>query len=242
MNSLETNGLSVEYQGLFVLDNINLCIPEHTLSAIVGPNGAGKSTLLKASLNLINKKSGEVFFWNESFENQRKNVAYIPQRSSVDWDFPARVVDVVLMGLYIHKGLFKRISKENKQAVLNALERVGLLEFQNRQISQLSGGQQQRVFIARALVQNPDLYIMDEPFAGVDVQSEHSILQILKDLVVEKKTILVVHHDLDTVKDYFDYVVLLNKEIKAQGSVKEIFTNENLRKTYGSLIPNFSEL
>lgn len=241
-HSLETKHLSLSYHDSLVLDDINLTIPFHQLTAIVGPNGAGKSSLIKAILGLIPHQKGTVLFFNHSFESQRKRIAYIPQRSAIDWDFPATVLDVVLMGLYIYKGLFGRITKEDKKKALEALEKVNLIDFQSRQISQLSGGQQQRVFIARALVQNPDLYLMDEPFAGVDAQSEATILAILKELVSNGKTILVVHHNLNTVKDYFDHLVLLNRTIIAQGSIQTTFTNENLRKTYGNLFPSFNEL
>lgn len=238
----ETINLSVSYHEALVLENANLEVPENVLAAVVGPNGAGKSTLLKASLGLTPKHEGESKFWGEAFENKRKKVAYIPQRGTIDWDFPTTVLDVVLMGLYVHKGLFKRLNKEDKHLALSALETVDLLDFKDRQISQLSGGQQQRVFIARALVQNPDLFLMDEPFAGVDAHSEQKILAILKKLVANKKTILVVHHDLETVRDYFDYVVLLNKKVKAFGYIKDVFTHQNLQATYGNLIPNFSKI
>lgn len=230
--------LTVSYHGTPVLNQANLSLPSGLLAAIIGPNGAGKSTLLKASLDLIDKQSGTVEFFGKPFGEVRKQVAYIPQKESIDWDFPATVFDVVLMGTYVHKGLFKRITKEDKKNVLKALDRVDLANFKNRQISQLSGGQQQRVFIARALVQNPDLFLMDEPFAGVDAASEHAIIQLLKSLVKEGKTILIVHHDLETVKNYFDYVILLNKTIKAHGDIQSTFTNENLKLTYGHLIPS----
>lgn len=241
INCIEIKDLSVSYHGNTVLDNINLNVPENTLGAIIGPNGAGKSTLLKSSLELIDRDKGDITFWNKPFNKSRKRIAYIPQRGTIDWDFPATVLDVVLMGLYVHKGLFKRINKSDKDKALEAIKRVNLSDFKDRQISQLSGGQQQRVFIARALVQEPDLYLMDEPFAGVDASSEHEILIILKELVASKKTILVVHHDLDTVKSYFDFVILLNKELKAFGDMKETLSNSNLKLTYGSLIPNFED-
>jgi manganese/zinc/iron transport system ATP- binding protein len=239
---LETKNLSLSYHDSLVLNDINLKVPYHKLAAIVGPNGAGKSSLLKSILGLVPHQQGNVLFFNQVFDNQRKRIAYIPQRSAVDWDFPATVLDVVLMGLYVYKGLFGRINKEDKQNALEALEKVNLIEFQHRQISQLSGGQQQRVFIARALVQNPDLFLMDEPFAGVDAQSEATILSVLKELVANKKTILVVHHNLNTVKEYFDHLILLNKKIITQGDIQSTFTNENLRNTYGNLFPNFNEL
>ena len=236
---LKIDKLTVSYHGTEVLQDISLELPSQQLAAIIGPNGAGKSTLLKASLELIERDTGNIKFWGRSFADSRKRIAYIPQKESIDWDFPATVLDVVTMGLYVHKGLFKRITKADKELALDALNRVELLEFKDRQISQLSGGQQQRVFIARALVQSPDLFLMDEPFAGVDAASEYSIIQLLQNLVKQGKTILIVHHDLETVKQYFDYVFLLNKSLKAQGPVSTIFTNENLKNTYGNLIPTF---
>jgi manganese/zinc/iron transport system ATP- binding protein len=241
-NCLSINNLTVKYQETAVLEELSLVLPDYLLAAIVGPNGAGKSTLLKALLDLVPKEHGEVLFWNTTFNKSRKKIAYIPQRSSIDWDFPATVFDVVIMGLFVHKGLFERINKKDKQLALNALERVGLSDFKHRQISQLSGGQQQRVFIARALVQNPDLYLLDEPFAGVDASSELSIINILKELVKEKKSVIVVHHNLETVKEYFDYLILINKKLVAHGPVKETFTAQNISKTYGAWLPQFEEI
>lgn len=237
--ALKVDNLVVSYHGNPVLEQVNLAIPEHHLAAIIGPNGAGKSTLLKSALSLIKIDSGSVKFWGERFEKQRKRVAYIPQRSTIDFDFPATVSDVVTMGLYVHKGLFGRINADDKKKVHQALETVDLLDFKNRQISKLSGGQQQRVFIARAIVQDPDLYLMDEPFAGVDASSEMRILLILKQLVAQKKSILVVHHDLDTVKEYFDYMVLINKCHIASGPIESTFTYPNIRAAYGGIIPKF---
>lgn len=237
--ALKVDDLVVSYHGNPVIEQLNLAIPEHHLAAIIGPNGAGKSTLLKSALSLVKADSGSVLFWGERFEKQRKRVAYIPQRSTIDFDFPATVTDVVTMGLYVHKGLFGRINADDKKKVRSALETVDLLDFKDRQISKLSGGQQQRVFIARAIVQNPDMYLMDEPFAGVDAASEMRILKILKELVKNKKSILVVHHDLETVKEYFDYMVLINKHHIASGPIESTFTFEHIREAYGSIIPKF---
>ena len=234
---LTIKNLEVRYQDAPVLLDVKVDVPISTLSAIIGPNGAGKSTLIKASLELISKENGDIRFWGQSFKSARKRIAYIPQRGSIDWDFPATVTDVVTMGLYAHKGLFGRIKREDKEKVKSALDQVELSNFSNRQISELSGGQQQRVFIARALVQNPDLLLMDEPFAGVDVASEQKILLILQKLVEEQKSILVVHHDLDTVREYFDYIVLLNKSIVSQGPTEDVMTAKNLRTAFGNLVP-----
>ena len=233
MKSLTTKNIFVKYQDQFVLEDVSIELESSKLIALIGPNGAGKSTFIKACLSLVDKSSGEILFFNDSFENVRSKIAYVPQRSSVDWDFPTSVLDVVLMGLYVHKGLFTKINSKDKQAANEAIDRVGLSEFKDRQISQLSGGQQQRVFIARALVQNPDLLLLDEPFAGVDSKSEQAIIEILKSLIKENKTVLVVHHDLSTVKDYFDQVIMLNKKVIAQGDVDVVFNNENISTTYG---------
>jgi manganese/zinc/iron transport system ATP- binding protein len=233
MKSLTTKNIFVKYQDQFVLEDVSIELESNKLIALIGPNGAGKSTFIKACLSLVATSSGGVRFFNDSFENVRARIAYVPQRSSVDWDFPTSVLDVVLMGLYVHKGLFTKINSKDKLAANEAIERVGLSEFKDRQISQLSGGQQQRVFIARALVQNPDLFLLDEPFAGVDSKSEQAIIEILKSLIKENKTVLVVHHDLSTVKDYFDQVIMLNKKVIAQGDVEVVFNNENISTTYG---------
>lgn len=234
---LEVKNLFVSYHDTVVLDDISISVPKGELCAIIGPNGAGKSTLIKTCLELISEDSGEVLFFNESYKSKRKKIAYIPQRGTIDWDFPATVTDVVTMGLYSKKGLFKRINSNDRQTVKKAIEKVNLSDFSNRQISELSGGQQQRVFIARALVQKPDLFLMDEPFAGVDVTSELSILNILKELVEEGKSILVVHHDLDTVNEYFSYVILMNKKLIAEGPVNEVISHEYLKTAFGNLMP-----
>ena len=193
--------------------------------ALVGPNGAGKSTLIKTILKFLKQITGEI-------KINRKNLAYVPQRNSVDWDFPTTLFDVVEMGCYGRVGLFKRVNKEEKAKVLKAIEQVGMLEFKDRQISELSGGQQQRAFIARALVQEADIYLMDEPFQGVDSTTEKSIVDILKKLKSDGKTLLVVHHDLQTVPTYFETVTFINKTVIASGKVKEAFTQENIEMTY----------
>lgn len=231
---VEVEGMTVAYDIKPVLWNIDLKVPQGVLMAIVGPNGAGKSTLLKVMLNLIKPISGNVLFNGKSYESQRKYIGYVPQRGSVDWDFPTTVLDVVLMGRYGHIGWIKRTSLKDKEYAMKALEKVEMKEFFNRQISQLSGGQQQRVFLARALAQDSDIYFMDEPFQGVDAKTEKAVIAILKELRKQGKTVIVVHHDLQTVKDYFDWVTLINTQLIACGPVGEVFTDENLRKTYGS--------
>ncbi|MBU5256950.1 metal ABC transporter ATP-binding protein [Tissierella praeacuta] len=231
---IEVEDMTVAYQAKPVLWDIDLNIPKSVLMAIVGPNGAGKSTLIKAMLGLIKPVSGNVLFNGQSYKSQRKHIGYVPQSESVDWDFPANVLDVVLMGRYGELGWFKRPREEDKKKAREALEKVGMIEFADRQISQLSGGQQQRIFLARALVQDADIYFMDEPFKGVDAKTEKAIIAILKELKKRGKTIIVVHHDLQTVEEYFDWVVLLNTQIIASGPVNEVFTDENLKKTYRS--------
>lgn len=236
---LKIDNLFVSYHGNTVLEDVSIVVPSGKLCAIIGPNGAGKSTLMKTALDLIPENEGEVLFFNSSYRSQRKKIAYLPQRGTIDWDFPATVTDVVTMGLYSEKGLFKRITALDKQKVKEAIVKVDLKGFSNRQISELSGGQQQRVFIARALVQEPQLFMMDEPFAGVDVTSELSILNILKELVSEGKSILVVHHDLDTVNEYFNHAILLNKKVIAQGTTSDVITHHNLKTAFGNLMPEF---
>ncbi len=231
---IEVEDLTVAYDKKPVLWDIDLNIPESVLMAIVGPNGAGKTTLIKAMLDLIKPVSGTILFKGGTYKSQRKHIGYVPQSSSVDWDFPTNVLDVVLMGTYGKLGWFKRPRKKDKKEALEALKKVSMESFANRQISQLSGGQQQRVFLARALVQDADIYFMDEPLKGVDAKTERAIIILLKELKNKGKTLIVVHHDLRTVEEYFDYVVLLNTKIIADGPVNQVFTEENLEKTYRS--------
>ena len=225
MNVIEIKNLTVAYGENIALEDLNLNIEVGSLMALVGPNGAGKSTLIKTILKFLKQITGEI-------KINAKTLAYVPQRNSVDWDFPTTLFDVVEMGCYGRVGLFKRVSKEEKQKVLKAIEQVGMLEFKDRQISELSGGQQQRAFIARALVQEADIYLMDEPFQGVDSTTEKSIVEILKQLKAEGKTIIVVHHDLQTVATYFESVALINKAVIVSGKVSEVFTQENIDVTY----------
>lgn len=228
--------LTVAYEEKPVLWDIDLDIPEATLTAIVGPNGAGKSTLIKTVLGLVPAAAGTIRVFGEPYTRNRRSVGYVPQRGSVDWDFPTDALDVVMMGLYGQLGWFKRPGKRERNKALECLELVGMAEFAKRQISQLSGGQQQRVFLARALAQDARLYFMDEPFAGVDATTEVAIVRILKSLRDQGKTVVVVHHDLETVPKYFDRVALLNVKLIANGNVSEIFTPPNLQRTYGGKI------
>lgn len=230
---LEVAHLTVAYHQKPVLKDVSFAVPEGKLIAIVGPNGAGKSTLLKSILNLVPKTAGEVRLFGETYRRARHRVGYVPQRESVDWDFPTNALDVVLMGRYGHIGWIKRPSKHDKAIAMNCLEKVSMADYANRQINQLSGGQQQRVFLARALAQDAELYFMDEPFAGVDAATESAILNIMKTLNAEGKTVVVVHHDLQTVADYFDWVLLLNVRKIAFGPINEAFTHDNLQKAYG---------
>ena len=225
MNAIEIRNLTVAYGENIALENFNLDVEAGSLMALVGPNGAGKSTLIKTILKFLKQITGEI-------KINAKTLAYVPQRNSVDWDFPTTLFDVVEMGCYGRVGLFKRVSKEEKQKVLKAIEQVGMLDFKDRQISELSGGQQQRAFIARALVQEADIYLMDEPFQGVDSTTEKSIVDILKKLKSEGKTLIVVHHDLQTVPTYFETVTFINKSVIASGKIKEVFTQENIDMAY----------
>lgn len=230
---LAVHDLTVAYHRKPVLWDIDLDIPKGKLVGIVGPNGAGKSTLIKACLDLVPKASGEVGIFGKPYREQRHLVGYVPQRESVDWDFPVSVLDLVAMGTYRKLGWFRRVGKEQREQAMTALEQVGIEHLAHRQISQLSGGQQQRAFLARALAQDAQVYFMDEPFAAVDAATEEAIVKILQALNERGKTCLVVHHDLATVARYFDWMVLLNMRIVASGPTKDVFTKENLEKTYG---------
>jgi len=231
--ALAVRGLTVSYGEKPAVFSIDMTVPNGSMTAIVGPNGAGKSTLIKAILGTVPSVSGKVLVFGGGVAAQRDRIAYVPQRVSVDWDFPTRVIDVVLMGLYRELGLLGAVRARHRQMARSCLERVGMEEFADRQIGQLSGGQQQRVFLARALAQDADLYLLDEPFAGVDAATEKAIIGLLKQLKAEGRTIVAVHHDLSTVTDYFDRVFLINIRRVAEGSIKEAFTAENLQATYG---------
>jgi manganese/zinc/iron transport system ATP- binding protein len=230
---LKVTDLSVSYHDKPVLEHISFEVPEGKLIGIVGPNGAGKSTLIKSVLELVPRLKGEVTFWGQPYKRVQKRIGYVPQRESVDWDFPTNALDVVMMGRYGHLGWFRRPGKEERRLALESLRMVGMEAYSDRQISQLSGGQQQRVFLARALVQDARIYFMDEPFVGVDAATEKAIITLLNDLKRQGKTVLVVHHDLSTVKEYFDWTMLLNVRLHAFGPTDEVFTPSLLKKTYG---------
>lgn len=239
--ALAIHDMTVAYQRKPVLWDVDLDIPAGKLVGIVGPNGAGKSTLIKAVLNLVPRVSGEVLVFGKPYAANRHRVGYVPQRESVDWDFPVSALDVVCMGCYARIGWLRPVSRKYRREAMEALDRVGLADLAKRQISQLSGGQQQRTFLARALVQNADLYLMDEPFAAVDAATELAIVQVLRDLRGASKTVLVVHHDLQTVPEYFDHVIMINMRIVAHGPTSEVFTTENLQKTYGGKLTLLAE-
>jgi len=230
---LSIHDMTIAYHRKPVLWDVDLDAPKGQLIGIVGPNGAGKSTLLKGVLDLVPKVSGRVLVYGHPYRKQRHLVGYVPQRKSVDWDFPVNAVDVVAMGLYRRIGWIRPVPRWAKQRALEALEQVGIADYARRQISQLSGGQQQRVFLARALVQNAEIYLMDEPFAGVDAATEKAVIALLRKLRDERKTVLVVHHDLQTVPEYFEHLILLNMRVVVAGRTSEVFTSENLQKTYG---------
>lgn len=239
---LVVRDLTVAYREAPVLWDINLEFPAGQLCAIVGPNGAGKSTFLKAVLGLLPKTSGTIRFFGVPLGQARRRIGYVPQRTSVDWDFPTDALDVVMMGLYGRLGWIRRPGKRERELAMQALDRVRMTDFAGRQISQLSGGQQQRVFLARALAQDADVYFMDEPFAGVDATTERAILDVMRDLQGQGKTVVVVHHDLDTVREYFDHVTLLNVSVVASGPIQTTFSPELLRRTYGGKVAFLREM
>ena len=241
-SAIYISDLHVSYYGIEALKGISLSIDTGNLVGIIGPNGAGKSTFLKAMLNLIPTDKGEVKVLGNSIKDVRKQIAYVPQRSNIDWDFPITVLDAVLIGTYPHLMLFKRPKKKEKEWALECLERVSMQDFRNRQISELSGGQQQRVFLARALAQKADLFFLDEPFVGIDIASEETIVQILKDLCRQGKTVIVVHHDLSKANDYFHQLILLNKELIGYGSVDKIFKPEVIKKAYNGQFAFLTEI
>ncbi len=240
--ALEVHDLTVAYQRRPVLWDIDFTIPEGLLVGIVGPNGAGKSTLIKAALGLVALASGWVKIYGRPYAEQRRLIGYVPQRESVDWDFPTDALDVVLMGRYGQLGLFRRPRAADRELALHCLEQVGMADFARRQISHLSGGQQQRVFLARALAQDASLYFMDEPFAGVDAATEKAIVTLLRRLKEQGKTVLVVHHDLQTVREYFNWVLMLNMRQIAIGPTEAVFTPDNLQRTYGGRLNVLSEV
>ena len=239
---LEIHDLTVAYHKRPVLWGVDVEVPAGQLVGVIGPNGAGKSTLIKAAMGLLPVSSGWVNVFGQPVKDNLRRVGYVPQRESVDWDFPVSVMDVVLMGRYGHLGLFKRPRKEDREVARECLEKVKMLPYADRQISNLSGGQQQRVFLARALAQDSDLYFMDEPFAGVDAATEAAIVTILQELKDQGKTLLVVHHDLPTAKTYFDSLLLLNMRVVAFGPTEEVFNYDLLQSTYGGRLTILSEV
>ncbi len=241
-SAIEITDLTVAYKEKPVLWDVDLSVPAGVLMGIVGPNGAGKTTLIKAVLGLVKPSAGQVLIHGRPYAEQRRIVAYVPQRGSVDWDFPTNALDVVMMGRYGALGWIRRPGKRERELAQEALAKVGMADFADRQISQLSGGQQQRVFLARALVQDAQVYFMDEPFQGVDATTERAIVALLQDLRAAGKTVVVVHHDLQTVSEYFDWVTLLNVRKIASGPVAEAFTEANLRQTYGGRIAFLSNV
>lgn len=239
--AIEVEDMTVAYDERPVLWDVDMQVPKGSLAAIVGPNGAGKSTLIKAMLGLLTRVSGSVKFYIDGHlattTADLKRIAYVPQSGSVDWDFPTTVLDVVMMGRYGHLGWFRRPGHKERELAHEVLAKTGMEEFAGRQISRLSGGQQQRVFLARALIQQADIYFMDEPFKGVDKKTEKAIIGLLKEMKARGKTVVVVHHDLATVPEYFDWVTLINLRKIAYGPIETTFTKENLEATYNARNP-----
>ena len=238
---LSVHAMTVAYDRKPVLWDVDYDAPAGRLVAIVGPNGAGKSTLIKGCLGLVPLASGVIEYWGRPLEEVRPRIGYVPQRESVDWEFPVSALDVTLMGRYGRIGWCRPIGRGHRAAARRCLERVGLAGLEHRQIDQLSGGQQQRVFLARALAQEADLYFMDEPFAGVDAATERAIVEVLRELRDSGRTVIVVHHDLQSVPEYFDEVLLLNMRVVAAGPIEQAFTRENLQKTYGGRLTLLAE-
>ena len=239
---VELHDITVTYHKKPVLWDIDLTLPSGSIIGIIGPNGAGKSTMIKAMMGLIDLSSGYVKMFNKTLDQVRSRVSYVPQKESVDWDFPASVIDVVLMGRYGKLGLFTRPRKADKEVAMECLRRVDMDGYANRQISQLSGGQQQRVFLARALAQEADLYFMDEPFAGVDAATEKAIVNLMKTMSKQGKTVVVVHHDLQSAREYFDWAVLLNLRLIASGPAHAVLTTALLQETYGGKLTLLAEV
>ncbi|PIS01016.1 MAG: manganese ABC transporter ATP-binding protein [Chlamydiae bacterium CG10_big_fil_rev_8_21_14_0_10_35_9] len=235
---LEAQDLCIHYNKTPILWDVSFKVPKHHMTAIVGPNGAGKSTLLKASLQIIKPFSGSISFGRCNSDN---HIAYVPQKESIDWDFPVSALDVVLMGRYGRLKYFQRVKAADKEAAMQALQQVGMASYSSRQINQLSGGQQQRLFIARALVQKPDVLLLDEPFSGIDMATEKLLIELFIKLKNEGKSIFIVHHDLTTLDQYFDWVILINTRLIGCGPVKEVMTQENIQKAYGNNLSLFEE-
>lgn len=241
-STVEVHDLTVTYNQKPALWDIDFEIPQGALVGVIGPNGSGKSTLIKSIMGIIEPSSGWVKVFDKDIDAVRHKVSYVPQRETVDWDFPTNVMDVVLMGRYGRTSLFKRSSKKDRLIAEESLEKVGMLQFANRQIAQLSGGQQQRVFMARALAEQAEVYLMDEPFAGVDAATESSIFQVFEEIRDSGKTMMVVHHDLQSAAKYFDWIVLLNTRLVAVGPTEEVFTQELLQEAYGGKLSILSQI
>ena len=239
---VEAHNLTVLYGQKPALWNVDFTLPKEQVIGIMGPNGSGKSTLLKSIMGVVEPTSGYTRLFNKELNEVRSWVSYVPQRQDIDWDFPASVWDVVSMGRFQQRGLFKKLTSEDKDIVAQSLEKVNMLGFAKRQISQLSGGQQQRVFLARALAQQGKLFLMDEPFAGVDIATEEMIIDLLKEMKEEGKTLIIVHHDLHTAQSYFDWLVLLNTRLVASGPISEVFTDKILTDTYGGKLTTIARL
>lgn len=232
---IEIKDLIVAYDEKPAIWHLNMTLKENSITAIVGPNGAGKSTLIKSIMQLIKPVSGEIHINGSKSKKALKGIAYVPQKGEVNWDFPTTVLDVVLMGRYVHKGWIKRPNKNDRRIAMDALREMKMEAFRNRQISELSGGQRQRVFLARAICQDADIYIMDEPLQGIDITTEKLIIRTIKSLQEQGKSFLLVHHNLDTVKEYFDHVVIMNKTIFASGRINEVWSSENIDKAYSEI-------
>ena len=232
-DAISVTELTVDYGGVTAIKDVDFAVRAEKLTAIVGPNGAGKSTVIKALLGLIPTRTGSISCFGTLPKQYRKNISYVPQRAQIDWEFPANVFDVIAMGLYGELGLLRRFSSAHKDRVHSALMDVDMADFAARQISQLSGGQQQRVFLARSIVQDAELILLDEPFGGIDAKSEAVIVDILRSQKQNGKSIVAVHHDLSTVQDYFDDAILLNKTVTAFGPVNDVYTKSNIEKIYG---------
>ncbi len=242
VSALKLKNVHVSYFGKTAIQDIDLTVEEGNILGIIGPNGAGKSTLLKALLDLVSIDKGSIEILGGTLKENRKRIAYVPQRSEYDWDFPINVLDAVLIGTYPTLGIFKRPKKKDRDWAYQCLEKVGMEEFHNRQIGELSGGQQQRVFLARALAQKADLFFLDEPFVGIDVSSEETIINLLQELRNDGKTVVVIHHDLSKANDYFDQLLLLNKNVVQYGSPREVLRTENILKAYNREMSFLNEI
>lgn len=232
VSAISMDDVKVSYHGKEAIRNIGFSIAPNNVIGIIGPNGAGKSTLLKAMLNLVPVDKGSIEIFGKPLQEVRKRIAYVPQRNQYDWDFPIHVLDAVIMGTYPNLGIFKRPKKKDREWAYECLRKVGMEKFANRQIGELSGGQQQRVFLARALAQKADIFFLDEPFVGIDMASEETMVQLLKDLRDQGKTVLVVHHDLSKANEYFDQLILLNKEIIHIGKPSAVLHPDMILKAY----------